>query len=92
MNELPEACEGGRLIVMDHIVLDPFCETIICLPKECSFAPMDACCELGELDKIFSSLVVLLHMESFKLRFSFSYCVIGTEVQFEFLDEEGEVG
>ena len=56
LNKLSEASEGGRLIVMDHIVPDPFHETIICLPKECSFTPMDACCELGELDKIFSSL------------------------------------
>ena len=53
---------------------------------------MDVCCELGELDKIFSSLVVLLHVESFKLGFSFSYWVIGTEVRFEFLDEKSEVG
>jgi len=53
---------------------------------------MDACCKLGELDKIFSSLVALLHMESFKLRFGFSYGVVGTEIRFEFLDEEGEVG
>ena len=80
MNELPEASEGGQLIVMDHIILDPFRETIIHLPKERSFTPMDACCKLGELDEIFSSLVVLLHMESFKLGFGFSYWIVGTEV------------
>ena len=92
LNEFPEASEGGWFVVMDHIILDPLHETIIHLPKECSFAPMDACCDLGELDKIFSSLVALLHMESFKLGFGFSYWVVGTEVQFEFLDEKSKVG
>ena len=80
LNELPETSKGGQLIMMDHIILDPFRKTIICLLKECSFTPMDTCCELGELDKIFSSLVVLLHMESFKLRFGFSYWIVGTKV------------
>jgi len=92
LNELPETSEGGQFVVMDHIILDHFCETIIHLPKECSFAPMDVCCKLGELDKIFSSLVVLLHTESFKLRFGFSYWVVGTEVRFEFLDKKSKVG
>ena len=78
--------------MMDHVVFDPFCETIICLPKECSFAPLDACCKLGKLDKIFSSLMILLQTESFKLGFSFSYRIIGTKVQFKFLDKKSEVG
>ena len=92
LNEFPKVSEGGQFLMMDHVVFDPFCETIICLLKECSFAPLDMCCKLGKLEKVFSSLMVLLHLESFKLGFGFSYGVIGTEVQFELLDEKSKVG
>ena len=91
MNEFPKVGKGGWFIVMDHVVFDPFREIIISLPKECSFAPLDACCELSEPNEVFSSLVVLLHMESFKLGFGFGYGIIGIKVQFEFLDEKSEV-
>ena len=91
MNELPKVSEGGWILMMDHVVLDPFHKTIIHLPKECSFAPLDACCELGKLDEVFSSLVVLLHMESFKLGFGFTYGIVGTKVRFKFLDKKSEV-
>ena len=35
LNEFPKVSEGGRFIVMDHVVFDLFSETIIRLPKEC---------------------------------------------------------
>ena len=60
------------------------------MPKECSFAPLDVCCKLGEPNEVFSSLVILLHMESFKLGLGFAYGIVGTEVQFKFLDEKSK--
>ena len=80
LDEFPKVSEGGRFIVMDHIVFDPFCETIIRLPKERSFAPLDVCCKLSEPNEVFSGLVILLHMESFKFCFGFTYRIVGTEV------------
>ena len=77
MNEFPKVSEGGWFLMMVHVVFVPFCETIIHLPKERSFTPLDTSCELSELDKVFSSLVVLLHTESFKLSFGFAYGIVG---------------
>ena len=91
LNELPKASKSGQFLMMDHVSFDQYCETIVHLLKECSFAPLDTCCKLDKLDKIFSSLMILLDMESFKLGFSFFYGIIGTEVQFEFMDEKCKV-
>ena len=91
LNEFPKVSKSGWFLMMDHVVFDPFCKTLIHLLKECSFTPLDAYCELSKLDKVCNSLMVLLHTESFRLSFGFSYGVIGTEVQFKFLDEKSEV-
>ena len=91
LNKFPKVSKGGWFLMMDHFIFDLFCKTIICLPKECSFAPLDMCCKLGKPDEVFSSLVVPLHMESFKLGLGFTHGVVGTKVQFEFLDEKSEV-
>ena len=77
--------------MMNHIIFDMFHETIVCLLVECSVAPHDTCGKLLELDKVFSSLMVFMHMKLFEFGFSFSFRVESTEIGFEFLDEEFEV-
>ena len=37
-----ETRKGCGLLMVDHIILDPFDKAIISLPEECCFAPIDA--------------------------------------------------
>ena len=87
MHELLESGKGHGLIVVDHFVLDPFGKAIVGLPEKCRFTPIDVGRELHELDEVFHSLMIFLHMKSFEFSFSFSDRVEGAEVGFQFFTE-----
>ena len=61
------------------------------MPMECCIILPDTCGELLELDEVFHSLMVLMHMKLFKFGFRFSFGVKSAEIGFEFLDEEFKV-
>src|SRR5882724_5458676 len=77
--------------MVNHIIFDMLCKTIVCLPTKCCIAPPDTCGELLELDKVFHSLMVFVHTKLFGFGFGFSFRVESTKIGFKFLDEEFEV-
>ena len=56
------------------------------------FAPVDAGRELHELDEVFCSLMIFLHMKSFEFGFGFSDGVESAEVGFQFFTKKVEIG
>jgi len=58
---------------------------------KCCITPPDTCSKLLELDKVFCSLMVFMHMKLFEFSFSFSFRVKSTKIGFKFLDEEFKV-
>jgi len=79
------ACHGG------HVIFDMFVESVVSLSVECRFTPLDVCGQLLEFDEVLHSLMILLHVKSFKFGFCFTDWIIGSEVGFEFLDEQLEI-
>ena len=43
LNKLSEIRKRSGLIMMNHVVLDLFCEAVIHLPEECCLAPLNTC-------------------------------------------------
>ena len=78
--------------MVDHFVLDLLGKAVVSLPEECCFAPVDTGRELRELDEVFRSLMIFLHMKSFEFGFGFPNGVESAEVGFQFFTEKVEVG
>ena len=91
LHEFPEPRKGCGLIMVDHSILDLFGKAVVSLPEECCFAPIDMGQELHELDEVFFSLMILLHMNSFEFGFGFSNRVESAEVGFQFFTKKVEV-
>src|SRR6266481_2321115 len=91
LGEFPEAGKGCWLVMMDHIVLDVFHESIISLTLECGFTPVDPGSKLHELDEVFCCLVVFLHTKSFQFSFCFTNRIVGSEVVFKFLNKKCKI-
>ena len=92
LHESPESGKGRGLVMVDHFILDPFGEAIVCLPEECCLAPVDTGRELRELDEVFCSLMIFLHTKSFEFCFGFPNGVKSAKVGFQFVAEKVEVG
>ena len=84
--------EGGWLVMVNHIILDMFRESIVSLSQECCFTPLYMCGWLHKFNEVLCSLMILLHAKSLKFGFCFADGIVGPEIGLQLLNEESEIG
>ena len=77
-----------QFLVVDHIVLNTFSETVVCSAEECCLALLNTSCMNVTKYFVTVDLMIFLHMQTFKFSLCFPDRVLRVKVGFKFRNKK----